>query len=262
MERERRRDKALTGLFIAFGFLTVAPVPARAWHDPGGFGRSFSWFPVVGFALGCALAAVALGVSAVLPPQVSAALIVTLGVALTGGLHLDGLMDSCDGLFCVRLPEERLEIMKDSRVGAFGVLGAVCLLLGKYAAISSLMEGKRGLLVAGLLLAPVLGRWAMTAATVLFPYGRAEETLGSTFHRAAGPRQLAVASASTLAVTAVIGVWQGFFPAAAALAVGCTLAYGFIRFALSRLPGLTGDVYGAVGEITESAVLVVFAGWG
>ncbi len=153
---------------------------------------------------------------------------------LTGGLHLDGLMDTCDGVFCVRSPEERLVIMRDSHVGAFGVLGAVCLLLVKFAALGALLAGDRQLLLGGLLVAPMLSRWAMVLAAVCFPYGRSGETLGSSFHRTVGPVQLAA-----------------------------TLAYLVARFALSRLPGLTGDVYGAINEVIETLVLVTFTlHWG
>ena len=247
---------------VAVGFLTVVPVPARAWEEPQTFGRSFSWFPLVGFALGCVAAAAALGLDAFLPAPVVAALLVALGVLLTGGLHLDGLMDACDGLFCARPFQERLEIMRDSRVGAFGVLGAVCLLLVKYATLSSLVDGGRGPLLASLILAPMLGRWAMVVAAVCFPYGRPGETLGAIFRGAAGPRQLVAASTSVLLLTAVVYVWQGgWLGSYGALLAGGVLTYGLVRFALSRLPGLTGDVYGAIGEVVETAGLVAFLAW-
>ncbi|MDP8950256.1 MAG: adenosylcobinamide-GDP ribazoletransferase [Actinomycetota bacterium] len=253
----------LADVAVAVGFLTVVPVPARAWKEPATFGRSFAWFPLVGAALGCVLVAAAFGLDIFLPAPVVAALLVALGVLLTGGLHLDGLMDACDGLFCARPPEERLEIMRDSRVGAFGVLGAVCLLLVKYATLSSLVDGGRGLLLAGLVLAPGLGRWAMVAAVVCFPYGRPGETLGAIFRGEAGPRQLVAASASVLLLAAVVYLWQGgwigFY--GVLLTGGAILTYGLARFALSRLPGLTGDVYGAIGEVVETAGLVAFVAW-
>lgn len=253
----------LADVAVAVGFLTVAPVPSRAWKESPTFGRSFAWFPLVGAALGCVLAAAALGLATFLPAPVVAALLVALGILLTGGLHLDGLMDACDGLFCARPPGERLEIMRDSRVGAFGVLGAVCLLLVKYATLSSLVGGGRGPLLAGLILAPGLGRWAMVAAAVCFPYGRPGETLGSVFRGAAGPRQLVAATASVLLLVILVylwpGGWVGFY--GVLLVGGGLLTYGLARFALLRLPGLTGDVYGAIGEVVETAGLVAFVAW-
>lgn len=252
--------RAATDLARAFGFLTVLPTPEGVWKRPGPFGRSFSWFPLVGLVLGGLSAVAALGLGAVLPAGVVAALVVALGVALTGGIHLDGLMDSCDGLLCAKTPEERLAVMRDSRVGAFGVLGATCVLLSKYAALSALLAAGAGALAA-LLLAPALGRWAMVFAAVSFPYGRAGGSLGSAFVRGAGPRQLVLASATVLVAAAGLCLWSGTAAPVAALAAALVVAWALCRFALSRLPGLTGDVYGGVGEVVEVAVLVVFAGW-
>jgi adenosylcobinamide-GDP ribazoletransferase len=213
----------------------------------------------VGLVLGGILAVGAIGLVALLPASVVAALLLAGSVLLTGGLHLDGLMDTCDGVFCVRSPEQRLAIMRDSHVGAFGVLGAACLLLIKFAALSALLAGDRRLLLGGVLLAPMLSRWAMVLAAVAFPYGRTGETLGSSFQRAVGRVQLAIATigAGLLIVLLGMALHLGVRgPAAFAGAAGLT--YLVARFALSRLPGLTGDVYGAINEVVEAMVLVAF----
>ena len=248
----------MTSLAVAIGFLTILPVPERAWRSPGSFGRAFAWFPLVGLVLGALLASAALVMLSVLPVSVVAALVLALSVLLTGGLHLDGLMDACDGLLCVRSPQERLAIMRDSHVGAFGVLGAGCLLLVKFAALSSLVASPRDLLIAALLLAPLLSRWAMVIATVCFPYGRTGESLGSTFRRTAGPAQLVAATLiAFLSVPAICVVIHLRLSAGFTLFAGvAALTYGLARFALTRLPGLTGDVYGAINEVVEAAVLV------
>ncbi len=220
---------------------------------------AWAWFPVVGTVLGCLSAAAVLGLSLVFPVPVAAALVLTFAVLLTGGLHLDGLMDTCDGVFCVRSPEERLVIMRDSHVGAFGVLGAVCLLLVKFAALSALLAGDRQQLLGGLLVAPMLSRWAMVLAAVCFPYGRSGETLGSSFHRTVGPVQLAAATAGAGMLSVLVGLPLHLgFRGLAAFAGAAALTYLVARFALSRLPGLTGDVYGAINEVVEAMVLVGF----
>lgn len=249
----------MISLAIAFSFLTVLPVPPSTWTSATPFGRACSWFPLVGLVLGGILAVAGVGMAALLPATVVAALILALGVLLTGGLHLDGLMDTCDGVFCVRSPEERLVIMRDSHVGAFGVLGAVCLLLVKFAALSALLAGERKFLVGGLLLAPALSRWTMVLAVVCFPYGRTGDTLGSSFQRTVQPVQLAAATlgAGMLAVLVGLGLSLGF-RGLAAFAGAATLTCLLARFALSRLPGLTGDVYGAISEVIEVLVLVSF----
>ncbi len=250
----------MNSLAVAFGFLTTLPVPSRFWQSAVPFGHAFAWFPLVGLVLGTIQLAAALGLGLFLPSSVVAALVFTLGVLLTGGLHLDGLMDTCDGVFCARAPEERLAIMRDSHTGAFGVLGAVCLALVKYSALIALLHGQRTLLVAGVLLAPILSRWAMVLATVGFPYGRSGETLGATFRQSAGRRQLVTATVWTVFLLILIstvtqlGVWWGL----AAFGSAAGLTYLLARFALGRLPGLTGDVYGAINEVIEAMALVTF----
>ncbi len=247
-------------LAIAFGFLTTLPVPRRVWQSAVPFGHAFTWFPLVGLVLGIIQLAAALVLPLLLPPSVVAALVFTLGVLLTGGLHLDGLMDTCDGVFCARSPEERLAIMRDSHTGAFGVLGAVCLALVKYSALVALLHGQRNLLLAGVLLAPILSRWAMVVATISFPYGRSGETLGATFRQSAGRPQLIAASVWTLLLLTLISIVTrlGFWWGIAAFGSSAGLTYVLARFALGRLPGLTGDVYGAINEVIEAMVLVAF----
>lgn len=276
-ETKRRKDGSFVhDLAVAVGFLTAIPVPDRAYSASGSFGRSFSWFPLVGLLIGVMLALAAAALTNFLPAGVVAALLVALWISLTGGLHLDGLMDSCDGLFLMKTPEERLEVMRDSRVGAFGTLGAVCVLLVKFTALSYLLETGGGAGLTGLtaltalVVSPVLGRWAMTFAVVAFPYYGHGETLGAAFTRDASGRQLTIASVSAGAVLLAPGLLSGSLPPVAALAAAAsvTLAVtcGFAWFATGRLGGLTGDVYGAVGEVVEVAVLIsfvslVFVGW-
>ncbi|QYJ16848.1 Adenosylcobinamide-GDP ribazoletransferase [Rubrobacter xylanophilus DSM 9941] len=241
----------------ALGFLTVLPLPCSPRDESGSFGRSFGWFPAVGLLLGALLGGGALAAGAAPPPPVSAALVVALWVLLTGGLHLDGLMDTCDGLFAAKSPRERLEIMSDPHPGAFGVLGAVCVLLVKYGALLSLLRTDALLLLAGLLFALVLGRWTMAAAAILLPYARHGESLGGRFRRGAGRAQLALASGWTLAVFAALAPVQGV-RTVAVLAAGLTLAGALVVLALRRLSGLTGDVYGGLGELAEAGALAAF----
>ena len=247
-------------LAVAVGFLTILPVPRGTWSSPTPFGRAFAWFPCVGLAIGALLAGVTLGLALALPGALVAALVVALGVLLTGGLHLDGLMDACDGLFSVRTPEQRLAIMRDSHTGAFGVLAAICILLVKFGALSALLVEERTFLLSGLLLAPALSRWAMALASICFPYGRSGESLGSSFHSTAGRFQLVAASASAVLITGVVcatlraPAWLG----ACALALSATTTVLLARFALRRIGGLTGDVYGAINEVVEVVVLALF----
>lgn len=243
----------------ALGFLTVLPLPRSPRGSPGALGRSFGWFPAVGLLLGALLAGGSLAAGSLFPAPVSAALVVGLWALLTGGLHLDGLMDACDGLFAAKSPAGRLEVMSDPHPGAFGVLGAVCVLLVKYGALLSLSGGGAGSLVLALLFAPALGRWAMAAAAILLPYGRKGRSLGGSFRLGAGRAQLFFASGWMLALLAALFSLQGAVAGAAVLAAGLAPACAFAALALRRLPGLTGDVYGALGELAEAGALAAFA---
>lgn len=148
-------------LRIAFSLLTTLPVRAPADWQPGDSGRAAAWYPLVGLALGLLLAAVYSAAALVFSPQVVAALTLAAWVALTGGLHLDGLSDCCDGLFHPSNPQRRLEIMKDPHLGAFGAVGLGLALLLKFAALASLAPERAA---PAILLAASLGRWAILPA--------------------------------------------------------------------------------------------------
>jgi adenosylcobinamide-GDP ribazoletransferase len=189
-------------------------------------------------------------------------LLLALWAGLTGLLHLDGLMDSCDGLLPPRDPARRLEIMKDSRVGAFGVVGAILLLLIKFNALMVLLEGERGAVFktaplfypAALITIPTLARWSMTWQMARYPLAR-QEGVSVFFKQGLGRAQLVGASVVAVSVTLGTTGWLGALLLAATWLTTTLLA----RLALARLGGLTGDVYGATCEVVETALLVVVA---
>jgi adenosylcobinamide-GDP ribazoletransferase len=240
------------GIIVALGFLTALPVPRGGVTKPEALARSLAFFPVAGLVVGGLLAGLDWGLSWALPGGVRAALVVGAMLAITRGLHLDGLMDCCDGLFGGFTPERRLAIMRDSRVGAFGVLGAIVVLLLRFSGVTALDGAWR---VLGLLLPPILGRWAMVLAMVAYPYGRAEG-LGLAFKQAASWRQVALATVAAAILGP--GLW---WPWGAALLPLSGLATVLVAsFMLRRLPGLTGDCYGAINEVVEGVVLLVVVG--
>jgi adenosylcobinamide-GDP ribazoletransferase len=168
-------------------------------------------------------------------------------VLLTGALHLDGFLDACDGLFGGGTPNERLRIMRDERVGAYAVIGGVLLILLKFACLTSVANA------AALLVAPTIGRAAMALAIAAFPYARSEG-LGRTMKDRSGWKESLLTVAVAALVSAGIGHWVGIV--AFVFGVATTLAGG--RFVLRRVPGMTGDIYGALCEIVEVLVLLVF----
>ncbi len=205
--------------------------------------------------LGVLLVAVEKAASLVFPPALTAALLVAVSAAATRGLHLDGLMDVCDGLFGGYTPERRLEIMRDSHVGAFAVLGASCLLLLKYGALVSLLSQDVMEPAWALVLYPVLGRWAMVLQLGAFPYTRSSG-LGSPLHQGGGKIPTG-AAALTAAVISVVAAGVG----GAILLAGSSILAWLLGAGMARmLGGLTGDTYGATNEIVEAATIIAVVG--
>jgi len=240
------------GFWVALQFLTTLPAPQQRGLPEDAWGRSMAYFPLVGLVLGAILVLAHALLSTLWPAPVVVALVLALWVVLTGALHLDGLADCCDGLLVSKPPEERLRILKDTHIGTFGAVGVAVLLLVKYACLlpAGNAPATTGL---ALLLAPVLSRWAMVYATVSYPYGRQGHSLGRMFAAHVTQRSLWVAGLSALLIAVVLGGWFGL----AAFVLVWLVQYGLARWTMTRIPGLTGDVYGAINELCEVAVLLL-----
>lgn len=239
---------AVTDFGLAWQLLTILPWPFGPDRVSRPAGRAAAYFPLIGLVIGLLLAGLSWLLFGWLPEGVSAALVMAIWVALTGMLHLDGFMDACDGLLPPREASRRLEIMRDSRVGAFAVVGVVLLLLVKFNALAALpLDDRPWALVA----TPVLSRWALTWSMARYPLAR-EEGLSVFFEVGLGRWQVGVASITAVAITAFC--WG----AGGAVLVGVTwLVTSLVaRLAVVRIGGLTGDVYGAICELTEVVLLV------
>lgn len=236
------------GFLAAVQFLSIAPPLVRRAFTPAELGRAVGYFPLVGLLIGGFLIGLDRLLAWFLPSNVIIALVLTGWILCTGALHLDGFLDSCDGLLGGRTPEDRLRIMRDEHVGAFAVIGAVLLLLVKYQALTAISHRS-----AALCLAPVLGRWGMAVAVVAFPYARAEG-LGRAMKDHAGWSQVLLASAVAVAAAWFAAGWPGLL----IMPLCGALMFVLVRFVLARLPGLTGDIYGALCELLEVLVLLSF----
>ena len=248
-------------LVAAIRFLTVVPVPdperlfgsQRTQPVRSGFGLGSGYFPFVGLLLALLLSVLVIVLRPFLPQLALSALLVVVLVLLTGGLHLDGLMDSCDALFGGATRERRLEIMSDSRVGSFAVLGGVSALLLKVTFLASL-QGR--LLIPALLIALPISRWTMVLALRVFPSARAAG-LGTAFRQIVISTviswRLILAGVTALIVALLVGGLVGLVVWVVATAVAVGLGAWMTR----RLGGLTGDTYGAIEEVTEVVALLV-----
>lgn len=244
--------KGMAAIFspiVAAGqFLTILPPIIKRAFTFQELGRAVGFFPLVGFVIGIILLGAETILSLALPRAITAVLLLGLWILLTGALHLDGFLDSLDGLFGGRTPEKRLLIMRDERLGAFAFAGGAILILLKFTALASLNS-----LTTPLLLVPTVGRWAMTLAIPLFPYGR-EEGLGRAMKDHANWRQIEVGTVITMLVAWFTWGWYGLI----LLPVILIITMATASAVLARIPGLTGDIYGALCETTEIAALLFF----
>ena len=170
-------------------------------------------------------------------------------MVVTGALHLDGLVDTCDGIAGHKTTEERWQVMHDSRAGGFGIIGAICLLLVKYVSLNSLPESW---LMATLVLMPVVSRWLVVYSIVAYPYAR-PSGLGKVFKQGAGWQQLTMATLIALVVSLTLFQLSGVVIMFGTWVIIVALAAYLKR----KFSGLTGDTYGAINEVAEVGVLLL-----
>ena len=233
-------------LLAALQFLTILPVKRNFTNAQ--MGRATAYFPVIGLIIGAILLGLHYLLDFLLPGGVVNALLLATLVILSGGLHLDGLADTIDGLAGHRTPEHRLEIMHDSRIGGIGAVGLFMVLIIEYVALNSI-PGKW--MPFSLLLAPTVSRWAMVNSIFAYPYAR-PEGLGKAFKQGVSQRELLIASLVTLALAVILFQWAGLVIIATVFIIINGAALYFKR----QLGGLTGDTYGAINEIALITVLL------
>ncbi|MEE8185232.1 MAG: adenosylcobinamide-GDP ribazoletransferase [Thermodesulfobacteriota bacterium] len=235
---------------LALRFLTIFPLRHA---DDGGveeIGRSISFFPLVGALQGIILAGLAYLLTSLLPWELISAIILVLLILTNGGIHLDGLADTFDGLAGGRTRKERLRIMRDPQIGAIGVVAIVLILLIKFLLLKNIPHTIR---YSTLFLLPVFGRWSIVPMAYWGDYARKAEGLGATFTEHTGRAHLI--AATTIAV--VLSVIPIGIEALAYLLLLFISAYLWTLFFRKRLGGVTGDVFGFQSEISEVIFLLL-----
>ena len=236
-------------LRLAFSFLTILPVLDSRPASEEMVGRSFAWFPIVGFVLGLALCGEDVFLSLAFGPLICSVLVIATLTTITGAIHLDGLADTADALGAGRDRIRALEILRDSRVGSFGAIAIFFDLALKIVALASLTGLHR---YAALILAPGLARLMMVEVTRGIDYLR-DGGAGSTLLRPyATPVHLLVGPVT--AVVLAIALME--FPT---LIVAPAVMLAMRWFYRRWLGGVTGDLIGACGELVEIAVFLTVA---
>jgi len=217
--------------------------------SPEELGRSTGYFPVVGIIIGLILVGLNWLFELFLPSPVVHVLLVVSLVVLSGALHLDGFVDTCDGIAGHKTPEERWQVMSDSRAGAFGIIGACCLLLVKYVLLNSVPET---LLMAALVLMPTISRWAVVYAIFAYSYAK-PSGLGKVFKQGTRWQWFTMATLIALVVAIVLAKLMGL-----AIILGIwVITVAMAAYLKRKFSGLTGDTYGAVNEVAEVCVLIL-----
>jgi len=234
----------------ALSFLTILPVDQPSLPEEKGLARSMTFFPLVGLLIGLLLTVAYLILSFLFSK--SLALWLTLGclALLTRGLHLDGFADTIDGFAAGGPKEKILEVMRDSRIGAFGVVGLILLIGAKYLALDQITGPS---IPGSLILMTVMGRNSMVWVCFRSPYARTGEGLAKPFAENLTSREMILSSASAIAMGLMVGGLEGVL---AFIGIGL-FSLAFRLFFLRKLNGITGDVLGAANELSEVLCLVL-----
>jgi adenosylcobinamide-GDP ribazoletransferase len=236
---------------VALSFLTVFRLPVSGEISPHDSGRCYAAFPTVGLLVGLMTSLMVLALQAVMPPLLLAAWACAFMTLITRGFHLDGLADLADGLGGGYTAARRLEIMKDSATGAFGSLALVLAILLKASAIYSLIMTKSWLVLA---IVPALSRFAIVLSAYKSSCARSGGLAKSSIECMTRGTVLAAALSSVVFTLLLV---PKFAPALLGTAV--TSAF-LIRWVAHRcLGGITGDVLGAVNELTEVLLFTLSA---
>ena len=239
-------------LILALQFLTVFRVRKDVRFTPADLSSSMAFFPLIGALQGAIVAGADWLLRAYLPPGVLSALVLIILILTNGGLHLDGFADTVDGLAGGRTPEERLSIMRDSRIGAVGVAFVALLILLKYSSLNAFAGGAR---TNALFLFPLVGRWAMVPMACLAPYARREGGGGGGGEAFVKTPYTNLLIASAISAGALIYVYGAY--SIILLAMLGALAFIVTAFFKRKLGGVTGDVFGFQSEVSEAAFLIL-----
>jgi adenosylcobinamide-GDP ribazoletransferase len=234
----------------AISFLTILPLGQIPLSEEKELARSMAFFPLAGLVIGLLLAIGYYLLSLILPKSVTLWLTIGLLALLTRGLHLDGFADTMDGLASGGSKEKILEVMRDSHIGAFGVVGLILLIGGKYFALDQIANPS---IHYSLILMAVMGRNAMVLVCYRSPYARSEGGLAKPFVENLSAREVLVSSALTFGIAFLLMGAKGI---AIFLGIGL-FSLGYRYFFIKKLGGVTGDILGAANELAELLCLLL-----
>lgn len=248
----------MNGIALLFKFMTRLPVGFEPKFDSDNLGKSMKFFPIVGMVMGIILFGFFWGLSHIIySPMVMAVILVIIEVVLTGGLHLDGLADTFDGIFSYRSKQKMLEIMKDSRLGTNGGLVLILYFILKVALLYelNLIIGIPAGVV--LLLTPAFARLNSVVNCASAPYARATG-MGKTFVDNTNGTGVIIATILTLIYGALVcNLFLIPYAILVIVPILMVLGYIFAKLMTRKIGGITGDTLGAVVELSEILVILM-----
>ncbi len=236
----------LRGALIAMEFLTPLRMRRVQTYDDRVFAEALGWYPLTGLLIGAMLLLADRGLSQLLPAGPTAVLLVALLALGSGGLHLDGVADTADGMAIQGDRAARLGVMSEGNTGPAGVMALVLVLLAEWTALAMLPEPVRA---PALLLAPLLARWTVVPVGIIFPSAR-PRGLGHAMQQGLWP--VAAPLATAIAVGAALACFGA--PGLVLVAVAAIAAVVLAGAAARMLEGVTGDVFGASIEVSQVVV--------
>lgn len=242
----------MRGFILAWEFLTIIPLTRNRDVRPEELAASMAYFPLVGLILGIILSVSNIGFLKVLPDSIVDAILIAELILLTRGLHIDGFVDTIDGLVGGKTKEDILNIMRDHRVGALGVVGVIMLIMIKYLSLNSLPPAYKNL---ALIAMPVMSRWLQSLFTNILPYAR-QDGMGKAFVDGVRGRQAGIATI----FAALVLIFLFKFNAILIMVLMAIVTYFMGIYFKKTLGGITGDVIGAVSEVNEVFFLLIVIG--
>jgi len=244
----RKMIKLLKRLIIQLQFMTSFPIPIKINYDKIEFAKGIVLSPIVGLYVGLFLILTYFLLNLFQNDLITSIFIVFIWILITGGLHLDGLADTSDGIFSYRTKERILEIMKDSRIGTNGSIGIIVAVIFKFVLVYSIINFD---IVRYLLVVPVIARANIVLSGGISSYAREEDGMGKGITEFSGLKQIIIVF---LICFVICGIILQFFaiPLIIASVIFCLL---FTLFVKSKIGGVTGDIFGAIIEMSEIVVL-------
>lgn len=240
----------MRSFLIALQFLTSIPVKIKGKTTDKELAKSMAYFPLVGIVIGVTLALAYNIFNLIFPHPINCALILILNILLTGGLHIDGFIDTFDGIASRSDRKRTLEIMREGRPGAIGIAAAILLFLFKYSLLVALPKGT---IEISLVTMTTLSRWSLVISSGLYPYARDGEGMGKRFIQGLSLKEGFISTAIALLISGLIFRLRTFI----LIPVICLALIGFNFSLYKKIGGITGDTLGALNELIEVLTLTV-----